>query len=376
MRADRNFFHIGHNVDLGQSDIGSALALHAVTGGNQIDGAYAAGTTGLGAVFAAGFTQLLGFFAEPLAGEGAFANAGGVSLNNADDLVDAGAGQAGANRSVSCDGVGGGGVGVDTVVQVTQRTQLSFEQDALTLFLSLAQDLAGVADIGLDLLAEISHPGLQIVHGVGLCTVNLLQGQVLPLQNAFQMLPQLFGIEQFAGHNGLLLELIGIEGSDTLTGRTELLILQTGLFQVVQIPVPGQQQGGAVADLQVFGGQGYTLSHNFLHFGPQAFAVQSNAVAQDIDDAITENAGRQQMQSELTLFVDYGVAGVTAALITNHHVKLAGQQVHHTALAFVAPVDTNNRTIGHNIYPPSYFFVQGKPILPSLMLLYHRINYK
>ena len=46
------------------------------------------------------------------------------------------------------------------------------------------------------------------------------------------------------------------------------------------------------------------------------------------------------MQGEFAQFIDDGVAGVAAALITDDDVVVLRKQVHHAALALVAPVDT------------------------------------
>ena len=51
------------------------------------------------------------------------------------------------------------------------------------------------------------------------------------------------------------------------------------------------------------------------------------------------------MQGELAQIIDDGVTGVAAALITNDYILIAGEQVHHAALAFVAPVDSYDGAI-------------------------------
>ena len=152
-------------------------------------------------------------------------------------------------------------------------------------------------------------------------------------------------IEEFPGHDGLFLELVGVEGGDALLGGAVFFVLQAGLLQAVQIPVPGQQQGGPVADHQVVRRNGHALGGDVLYLLPQALAVQGHAVAQDVDHAVPEDAGGQQMEGEPALFVDDGVPGVSAALIADHHVVVLGDQVHHTALALVAPVDAHNGAI-------------------------------
>ena len=51
------------------------------------------------------------------------------------------------------------------------------------------------------------------------------------------------------------------------------------------------------------------------------------------------------MQGELAQIIDDSVAGVAAALITNDYVVIAGEQVHHAALALVAPVNSYDGAI-------------------------------
>ena len=157
--------------------------------------------------------------------------------------------------------------------------------------------------------------------------------------------PELLGIEELSGHDGFLLELVGVEGGDALFGGAVFLVLEAGLLQTVQVPVPGQEQRGPVADFQVVRGDGHALGGHLLHLLPQAFAVQGHAVAQDVHHTIPKNAGGQQMQGEFALFVDDGVPGVAAALVSDHYVIILGNQVHHAALALVSPVDAHDGAI-------------------------------
>ena len=156
---------------------------------------------------------------------------------------------------------------------------------------------------------------------------------------------QVLGVQQFTGQDRLLLVLVGIEGGDALLGGAVLLVLQALLLQGVQLPVPGQQQTGPLADQQVLGGDVHAALADGVDLLEQILAVQGHAVAQDVHDTGAENAGGQQMQGELALFVDDSVPGVAAALIAHHHIILLGEVVHHAALALVAPVDTHDRAI-------------------------------
>ena len=130
------------------------------------------------------------------------------------------------------------------------------------------------------------------------------------------------------------------------------LSCQPGFLQPVQLPVPGQQQGGPVADFQILRRNGHAGGADGVHLTEQVLAVQRHAVAQNVHHALPENAGGQQMQGKGALFIDHGVAGVAAALIPHHHVIVVGKIVHHAALAFVAPVNTYNCTVCHYLQPP------------------------
>ena len=53
------------------------------------------------------------------------------------------------------------------------------------------------------------------------------------------------------------------------------------------------------------------------------------------------------MKREFAEFVYNGVARVAAALIAHNNIVIFGEHVNHSALSFVAPVDTYNSTVRH-----------------------------
>ena len=144
MGADGNLVHIAENVQLGEGDGGSTLDLHAVAGGHQINRAYPAGPPGLGTVLRAGVPELLRILPEPFAHKGAFAHAGGIGLYHADHFVQLGGGQTGADRRIGRHSVGGGGVGIDAVIQIPECAQLGLEEDGFARFLGIPQECGGV----------------------------------------------------------------------------------------------------------------------------------------------------------------------------------------------------------------------------------------
>ena len=62
--------------------------------------------------------------------------------------------------------------------------------------------------------------------------------------------------------------------------------------------------------------------------------------AEHVHGFVAQDAGRHEIEHELALVVDDGVAGVVAALIAHDDVVLLAEQVDHAALALIAPVDT------------------------------------
>ena len=173
------------------------------------------------------------------------------------------------------------------------------------------------------------------------------------------MLIKMIGMQEFTRHNGLFLVLIRVERRNALLGGAVLFILQAGFLQTVLETVPGQQQRRPVADFQVVRGDGYAFLGNILHFLPQVFRVNGDAVSQDVHNTLPENAGGQQMQGEFAMLIDHGVAGVAAALVTDDDVIILGEQIDHASLALVTPVDADDYGISHFGFPP-FCYCKGR----------------
>ena len=173
--------------------------------------------------------------------------------------------------------------------------------------------------------------------------VALLNGQVLPLDDALQPVSQGVPVEQVAHADGLLHELVRIDRGDAPAGGAELLVAQPVLFQTVQQLVVGHADGGPVADLQVLGGDLNAALPQALCLAVEMLKVDDDTGAQDVYRLIPEDAGGHKIQNEFALFIHHGVSGVIAALIAHNDVVLLAEQVHHTALALVAPVCTYDR---------------------------------
>ena len=109
--------------------------------------------------------------------------------------------------------------------------------------------------------------------------------------------------------------------------------------------MPRQKEGSPLADLQVFRRDGDACRTERFDLRPQTFEVEGDAAAENVDDARTEDARRQQMQCEFSELVDDGMTRVSSALIADHVIEPFGQKIDHTAFAFVTPVDPYDRAI-------------------------------
>ena len=77
-------------------------------------------------------------------------------------------------------------------------------------------------------------------------------------------------------------------------------------------------------------------------FAGEMLQVDDDPGAEDVHRFVPQDAGGHEVHDELALFVYDGMAGVVAALIADHNIVVLTEQVHHAALALVAPVCSNN----------------------------------
>ena len=75
-----------------------------------------------------------------------------------------------------------------------------------------------------------------------------------------------------------------------------------------------------------------------LDFLQHDAGVDDDAVAEDADLAVVQDARRQQAQFVRNIVDDDRMARVGAAGITDHRVGLLGQIIHDFAFSFIAPL--------------------------------------
>ncbi|CDE04112.1 putative uncharacterized protein [Anaerotruncus sp. CAG:390] len=187
--------------------------------------------------------------------------------------------------------------------------------------------------------AELHQPLIYSLGIDGIGAVAVVNEQVLPLAKTDKSLLQRLGVSEVAHADGLFHILVAVYGTDAAAGRAELGVAESVLFKDVELLVIRQADRSAIADLEIFGGDGYSRLAETSDLTEEVLKVYDHTVAHDIDSALAKNARGEEVENKLSLVVHHSVSGVVAALITDDHVIVGGEQIDHTALALVAPVD-------------------------------------
>lgn len=137
--------------------------------------------------------------------------------------------------------------------------------------------------------------------------------------------------------------LVRINGRDAASCRAELLVAESVFFEAVLRHVVRAAHHRFVAYFEVLGSDDDSALSEFCDFFAKMLDVNDHTVSHDVDFVLAQNCRRQKIEHEFAFVVDDGVSCVVAALIAHHDVLFFGKQIDHSALAFVTPVDTNNR---------------------------------
>ena len=165
---------------------------------------------------------------------------------------------------------------------------------------------------------------------------------VLPLDDIVNLLGKLIvHIEQLLHAQSLLHIFIGINRRDTAACGAEFLICEALLLHDILHLVIRHADYCLFAYPEVFGSDFYSLFRKRIYLADKMLEVYDHTVAHDIDRSIAENTRGKQVEDEFALFVDNGVTGIVAALIAADYVIIGGEQVYHSALSFVTPVNSD-----------------------------------
>src|SRR5207253_1275701 len=237
-----------------------------------------------------------------------------------------------------------GHVRVDAPIEIAHRAKLPFQQDA-RVFCKRGFDEGKRVD---NAVTELHRGGENTVGHLRRIKRGLtepLECRVLRPEPALHARAEALHIAHFVCLDAVTADFVRVRGPHAHPGRAELPPAALALIQTVERDVPRHDEMRAVAYAQVRGGDPALLELSEL-------ATEER----EIDDAPgTENANRigieystrHEMKLEGAVLVDDSVAGVVAALESDDHIRLLRQEVGDLALAFVAPLSTDDGRYRH-----------------------------
>ena len=173
--------------------------------------------------------------------------------------------------------------------------------------------------------------------------VSSFDGEVFPFNYAFQALPQAVPVKQIPHAKSLFHISVGVNRRDSPAGRPEFFIGKPIFFQPVQQLVVGHADGSPIADFQMFRRDFDTGFLQPLRFAVKMLGVNDDSGAKHVYRFFAKNSGRHEVHNEFAFFVDYRMTGIVSSLVTYHNIIMFGEQIDHTAFAFISPVCTYNR---------------------------------
>src|SRR5690606_3492299 len=314
---------------------------HGALERDHVHPAAAAGAAGGGAVFLAAIADALPDFVVQFGRERAAADAGGVSLGDAEHVVDRVGADPGAGQRAAGGRVGGRDVGIGAVVDVQQRALRAFEQHAPALLAQVVQDAGDVALHRLDVLAEGQRlvERLLEIDGFGLEVID--QHEVVVVERGAQFLGELIGIVQVRDADAATRDLVLVGRADAAPGGADGGAAGGLLARLVEGDVVRHDDRRRRADLQPRA-HVHAGGLQLLDLLAQRARVQYHAVADQAQRVVAQDARRDQVQHGLLAVDHQRVAGVVAALEAHDRADVLRQQVDDLALAFIAPLGTEN----------------------------------
>ena len=215
-----------------------------------------------------------------------------------------------------------------------------------------AQVCARVADIGLENLAVGIEVFNHAFKGEGFAAVYAGYLKVFEFKHIGKVVDKVLPVEQFTEHNALFHVFVAVNGGNAALCRTVGFVGKACFFKPVQCNMIGHNNDGTGAYHKVFRGDIDACIVQPFDFAAEVADVDNGAVAENIHLFTAENAGRQKIQRKCAVVVFDGVSCIVAALVTNNNVIFFRNEVNHSALALIAPVDAHDGACFHNLYSP------------------------
>ncbi len=235
------------------------------------------------------------------------------------------------------------------MVDIEQHALRAFEQDGQILIERAVDDRVDVDHMVGQLSPILEVAQVDLVQRKRWAIIELGQELIFEIEHLAQPAQQRFLVKQIAHTDADARHFIGVGWADAAAGGADLKVAAQSLVGLVLDDVVGHHHVGALADEELGGADGFGLEIGELF--EQHGRVDDHAVADHIDRAWVEDARRHDVQLELAVLVQDGVAGVVAPAIADHQACLVGQQIDNVAFAFVAPLGADHSDDRHSVLP-------------------------
>ncbi len=268
------------------------------------------------------------------------ADARGVGLGDAEDVVQHVGPDARAGGGVAGHAVARRDVRIGAVVDVEQGALSALEQRVLAAQVRLVQQVADVGHHRRDAVGQphrllehrfrVERPGAQVA----------FEHDVVQLDQLAELLLEALGMLEVLHAQRAARDLVLVGRTDPLAGGADAAgaaLLAQRLAGAVELDVQRQDQRARLAHEQ-------PRAHldadrlQALDLGQQVRRIDHHAVADVALHAVAHDARGDELQRRLHALDDQRVAGVVAALEAHHVAGVVGQPVDHLALALVAPL--------------------------------------
>ena len=247
--------------------------------------------------------------------------------------------------------------GIDAPVEVAHRAELPLEQDAVTPSKGLVDEALTVDDVRAQPVGRGQVGGAdgdivgRLRDGAGerviLPAGPKVAGHEAPdaRQVGRQARLEELGIHQVHDPDPPSGHLVHVGRTDPARGRPEPRLPPLALLELIDQHVVWHDEVRAVADEQA--ARGDSRRFELIELADKRRRIDHHAVAEQVARRRVEDPRGDQVQLEVAMPIDDGVAGVVAALVAHDEVGVRGEIVDDAALALVTPLGADDGDDGH-----------------------------
>ena len=232
------------------------------------------------------------------------------------------------------------------MVHVEQRALRALEEDCLAALHLVSQLLAGVADVGGELLAQLGAPRVHRLQ-VDRLAAQRTDLRVRLLEPFGEPAAQRAHLEEVAHPDPAARHLVLVTGADSAPRGADLGAARLLLAADVDPLVVRQDDVGVLAHHQLGGVGEEAAGLEQLDLVLERFRVDHHAVADEAALSRVQHAAGHEMEDRLHAADDQRVAGVGSALVAHHHVGPRGEEVDDFPLPLVAPLSADDHDVRH-----------------------------